>query len=92
MQILKDEKFLKVAEGIKPDAKKRVLLPKAVVKEGVVYHVYTNSQGQIVLDPQVTIPASEAWLYKNEDALALVRQGLSDAVNNRVSRVNLEEL
>ena len=91
MQILKDEKFLKIADGIKPDAKKRVLLPKAVVKEGVVYHIYTNSQGQIMLDPQVTIPASEAWLYKNEEALALVRQGLSDTVNSRVSRVNLEE-
>ena len=54
-----------VAASVKPDAKKRVVLPKALVEEGITYHIYTNKFGQIVLDPQVTIPASELWLFKN---------------------------
>lgn len=77
---------------MKPDAKKRVVLPKVQVQEGVTYHIYSNSLGQIVLDPQVTIPASEAWLFNNPDALASVRRGLSDAAKGRVSKVDLDAL
>jgi len=90
--IIKDEKLIKVAENVRPDAKKRVVLPKPLVQEGVIYHIYSNSAGQIVLDPQVTIPASEAWLYNNPEALASVRRGLEDAAHGRVSKVDLESL
>lgn len=38
-----------------------------------------NSSGQYILDPQVTISAHEAWLYKNPKALAAVRNGLEEA-------------
>ena len=90
--IIKDTDLTKVAEGVKPDAKKRVVLPKSLVREGITYHIYSNSLGQIILDPQVAIPASEAWLFNNPDALALVRQGLSDAAQGKVSKVGLEAL
>jgi len=90
--IIKDTVFQRVAESVKPDAKKRVVLPKAQVLEGVTYHIYSNSLGQIVLDPQVTIPASEVWLFNNPDALASVRRGLSDAAQGRVSKVDLDTL
>ncbi len=78
---LKD--FTRVAEGVKPDTKKRVVLPKALVKEGITYHVYTNSEGQIILDPQVTIPASELWLFENKDALASVDRGMAESMNGQ---------
>ena len=90
--IIKDEEFIRVAESVKPDAKKRVVLPKGLVTEGITYHIYSNNDGQIVLDPQVTIPASEAWLFNNPDALASVRRGLSDAAQGRVSKVDLDTL
>jgi len=90
--IIKDAEFKRVAESVKPDAKKRIVLPKITVFEGITYHIYSNSDGQIVLDPQVTIPASEAWLFKNPDAIASVRRGLSDAAQGRVSKVDLETL
>ena len=90
--IIKDTVFQRVAESVKPDAKRRVVLPKAQVREGVTYHIYTNSLGQIVLDPQVTIPASEAWLFNNPDALAAVRRGLNDAALGRVSKVEIKKL
>ena len=92
MTIIRDADFKRVAEGVKPDAKKRVLLPGILVREGITYHIYSNGIGQIVLDPQVTIPASEAWLFNNPDALASVRRGLSDAAQGRVSRVDLDTL
>ena len=81
-----------VAESVKPDAKKRVVLQRIPIQEGITYHIYSNSIGQIVLDPQVTIPASEVWLFNNPDAIASVRQGLSDAAQGRVSKVDLNTL
>ena len=92
MTIIKDTEFKRVADGVKPDAKKRVVLHKIPVQEGITYHIYINSMGQILLDPQVTIPASEVWLFNNPDALASVRRGLSDAAQGKVSKVGLDAL
>lgn len=90
--IIKDEKFVRIAENVKPDVKKRVVLPEALVQEGIIYHIYGNSAGQIVLDPQVTAPASEAWLFDNPEALDSVRRGLDDVTHARVSKVDPEAL
>ncbi|MGB2876676.1 MAG: hypothetical protein WBB97_01405 [Dehalococcoidales bacterium] len=90
--IIRDTKLTRIAESVKPDAKKRVVLPKGLVVEGITYHIYSNSIGQIILDPQVTIPASEAWLFNNPDALASVQRGLSDAAQGRVSKLDLDTL
>ena len=90
--VIKNTDFVKIADSVKPDAKKRVLLQKVQMREGIRYHVYTNSTGQILLDPQVTIPASEVWLFTNPDALASVKRGLSDAAQGKVSKINLDKL
>jgi hypothetical protein len=90
--IIKDANFQKIAESVKPDAKKRVILPKTQILDGVTYHIYSNKLGQIILDPQVTIPASEAWLYENTEALAAVRRGLIDAAKGRVRKIDLKTL
>ena len=90
--IIKDTDLTRIAGSVKPDTKKRIVLPDALVREGIIFHIYHNSIGQIILDPQVTIPASEAWLFNNPDALSLVRQGLSDAAQGRVSKVDLDTL
>lgn len=90
--VIKDTDVTMVAEGVKPDSKKRVVLRKALVQEGITYHVYRNRFGQIILDPQVTIPASEVWLFNNPDAIASVQRGLSDAGQGRVSKVDLDAL
>jgi hypothetical protein len=45
-----------------------------------------------VLDPQVTIPAFELWLFKNPTALASVKRGLADAAQGKVSKVDLDAL
>jgi hypothetical protein len=90
--IIKDTDFKDIAKNVKPDAKKRVVLPKSLVSEGITYHIYSNSLGQIVLDPQVTISASEVWLYKNPEALASVRRGLANAEKGKISKVDIDSL
>jgi len=90
--IIKDTDLTMVAASVKPDAKKRVVIPKALVEEGITYHIYTNKFGQIVLDPQVSIPASELWLFKNPGALESVQRGLADAAQGKVSKVDLDTL
>ena len=90
--IIRDNNLIKVADSVKPDAKKRVVLPQSLANEGITYHIYKNSMGQYVLDPQVTIPASELWLFQNADVLASAKRGLADAAMGRVSRVNLDTL
>jgi len=86
------EDFVRISKSVKPDKKKRVVLPKELVGEDMTFHIYSNSLGQILLDPQITVPASEAWLFKNHEALDLVRQGLSDAANGKISKVDLKSL
>lgn len=90
--IIKDTEWIEIAGSVKPDSKNRVILPKTLVQEGITYHIYQNRLGQIILDPQVTIPASEAWLFKNPEAIAAVRRGLSDAAQGKISKVNPDEL
>jgi hypothetical protein len=50
------------------------------------FRVYRNTHGQIILDPLVSIPAHEAWLFKNKRAFGLVQQGLEDARGKRLSK------
>ncbi len=77
--LVRDGHF-KEAGDVRLDAKYRVCLPKGLRTSSVhAYRVYSNEAGQIVLDPQVIIPAAEAWLYKNKGALDSVRQGLREA-------------
>ena len=90
--IVKDGAFEKKADSVKPDVKRRVVLHGVQIEQGVTYHVYANSTGQILLDPQVTIPASEIWLFKNAEALASVMRGLADAAEGRVSEVDPDTL
>ncbi len=90
--IIKDEELTRIPGNVKPDSKKRIVLPSFLVREDIIYHIYSNSVGQIVLDPQVTIPASEAWLFKNPDAIAAVRRGLDEAAQGKVSKVDLSTL
>ena len=91
-KIIKNENFYKVASNVKPDVKKRVVLCKEAISEDVTYHVYRNEIGQIILDPQISIPASEVWLYRDAKAHKAVAVGLKDAAEGKVSKINLKDL
>ncbi|HEX7474511.1 MAG TPA: hypothetical protein VF318_00990 [Dehalococcoidales bacterium] len=91
-QIIKNDKFREIATDVKPDAKKRIILSKAGISEGVTYHVYCNEIGQIILDPHISIPASEVWLYKDVEARDAVATGLKEAAEGKISKIDPEEL
>ena len=76
--IIKDSHFEEITE-VRPDSKKRVPLGRRVKLKARLYRVYENVLGQIILDPLETIPAHEAWLFKNKDAHESVVKGLSQA-------------
>ena len=78
-----------VERELKPDTKKRISLGKALagLDPDVRFDVYRNEAGQLILDPRVSIPAREAWLFRNPEALAAVRQGLEEAGRGKTRRV-----
>ena len=82
-EVLKDIQFERVAET-RVDSKHRVGLGRNLSGEVTSFQVYRNAHGQIVLDPMVSIPAHEAWLFKNKKALASVRQGLKEAKQGKL--------
>ena len=85
--IIKDRNLVRVGRPVAPDSRKRVVLPKTVVREGVTYCIYHNSLGQIVLDPQASIPASELWVFENKDILASIDRGMRESLKGKtVSR------
>ena len=84
-EILKDADFEEVAEA-KVDAKHRVALGRILNSPVSSYRIYRNRVGQIILDPLVTVPAYEAWLFKNEKAAKLLKEGLQDARKGRLTR------
>jgi hypothetical protein len=81
--VIKDENLVRVGKGVTPDSRKRVVLPKAVVQEGVTYFVYHNSVGQIVLDPQASIPASELWIFEDKGVLASIDRGMRESLSGK---------
>ena len=81
--IVKNTHFEEVAEA-RMDSKHRVTLGRVVGKHVTSYRVYRNAVGQIVLDPMVSVPAHEAWLFRNPKASRLVREGLDDARHKRL--------
>jgi hypothetical protein len=85
--LLIEEDLVLVAEGLIPDAKNRIALTRAVREEGVHYNVYRNQHGQIVLDPQKSVPAYEAWLFEDPQAIASLKRGLQQASEGKVKRI-----
>ncbi len=90
--VVKDAVFKCVTEA-RVDTKDRISLARVQPSgEVTFYRVYQNSLGQLILDPQITIPAHEAWLYKNAKALKMVKDGLRDIQEGRVVDATPEDL
>lgn len=59
------------------DMKGRVTLGSKFAGQTVI--IDDSDPTCITIKPVVMIPAGEAWLYKNQKSLGLLRQGLDDA-------------
>ena len=73
-----DQAFHKV-KTVRPDSKGRITLGK-LTKEFSGYTLKESVDGTILLEPLVELPAREAWLFKNKEALASVEKGLKESV------------
>lgn len=62
---------------VHPDARGRLTLGSVARDED--YRVLVNERGQILLDPVVAIPASEAWLWENPALRASMERALRQA-------------
>lgn len=70
-----------VKKAVRLDAQQRISLKKVITGDEEIesFDVYRREDGAIVLQPRVSVPASEAWLFKNRKALASVQQGMVEA-------------
>jgi hypothetical protein len=70
-----------VKRAVRLDAQQRISLKKVIAgnEEIESFDVYRRNDGAIVLQPRVSVPAAEAWLFKNPKALASVHQGMVEA-------------
>ena len=68
-----------IARDVRPDGRRRVTLGKALdgLDPDAAFAVYRDDLGRIILDPQVSIPAREAWLYRNPKRLEKSYVGLA---------------
>jgi hypothetical protein len=66
------------------DAKGRIMLGSQFAGRMVL--VDDSNPAQLILKPAIAIPAADAWLYQNEKALNLVREGLKQAQSGQFSK------
>lgn len=75
------------------DGRKRIVLTKALEairrilgeeSKDLQFTVACNEAGQILLTPEVTVPAHEAWLYKNKEAYQSVMRGIEQAKRGKI--------
>ena len=62
---------------VHPDGRGRLTLGSAVTDSD--YRVLVNERGQILLDPVVSIPASEGWLWESPALRASMERALEQA-------------
>ena len=74
------------------DTRDRIVLGKYLNSKYRRIRIYQNKAGELLLRPVVEIPASEAWLYENRDALVAVKKGLKEAKEGKISKLNLKKL
>ena len=74
-----------VARDVRPDSRKRVSLGPALdsVAGDTTFTIYRDSHGRIILEPRVSIPAYETWLFRNDGAKNSVARGLKQIKSAR---------
>ena len=62
----------------------RLLISKMKIDS---YKVFVGKGGDILLRPAVSIPSSEAWVYRNPKVIGRIRQGLEEAGKGKTEKV-----
>lgn len=73
-----------------PDSKHRISLGMDIqTPPGVRYRVMQNDHGQILLDPVITVPVREAWIYENPAHLESIKRGIAQAEAGKLKTIKL---
>jgi hypothetical protein len=72
---------------VRPDSNGRIALG-GLAKGVSSFRIHKAEGGRLVLEPFAEIPASELWLYKNPEALAMVEQGLRESAEGKTVRMD----
>lgn len=75
---------IETTKTLRPDAKGRVALG-ALAKGVSSFHVSVDRKQRIILEPFAEIPAREAWLLRNKEALSAVLLGIEQAGKGKVT-------
>ncbi len=81
-----DFKTIDARNRVNIGSKVMSVLMKALEKVDA-FELFIGSEGDILLRPTAHIPSKELWLHENLEALKMVKKGLKDAKENRVTRV-----
>ncbi len=75
------------------DSRNRVCLSQFLPEDLEVtsYRAYQEGE-KIILEPMVEVPAREVRLYNNPKALASVLEGIKQADERKVSKLDLDDL
>jgi hypothetical protein len=76
--VVSDEKFHVVKGEVRPDERGRITVGQEITGDQQ-YRVLINTIGQILLDPVVTVPARELWLFRNQQAFLSLARGVDQA-------------
>jgi len=70
--------FRLVSDFARPDTKKRLSLGalRHIVSS---YAIFQSANGDVLLKPVAVVPANEAWLHRDPEALASVKRGLQQS-------------
>jgi len=86
--VINDE-FLEV--GTKTvDNQNRLALGRLIQTSKV--RLYKNKRGEVLMQPITDIPESELWLFQNTEAFDAVQQGLKDAAEGNILKVDVDKL
>ncbi|CAN2041714.1 SpoVT-AbrB domain-containing protein [Candidatus Magnetomoraceae bacterium gMMP-15] len=89
--IIKINDFFKEVDTIIIDEQKQLSLDN-FLESNTIIRLFRNDQGEFLLQPVIKIPESELWLYKNKKAYEIVQKGLKEADEDKISKLDLDEL
>ena len=82
-----NDEFLEVGTRT-VDNQNRLTIGKLIKTSKV--RLYKNKRGQVLMQPITDIPNSELWLYRNEESLKAVQNGLKDAAEGKISKIDID--
>lgn len=77
-----EQGFRVLKDILRPDKRGRITLGNFAKSK--TYKVMINDAGQILLNPVVTVPEPELWLWQNSSALAAVGRGIEQVANQEI--------